>query len=227
MSAALALLVLLAGFVFIVRIASVFLRLTGLPNDVARFQSVSALTGAGFTTTESETIVNFPARRRVIVTLMALGNLGIVSVASTFIVALTGSRDSGTELLQQIGLLIGVTVLIAVFMVNKTFDRILCALIERLMRRLLQFGREPYDVLLEFPNRISIARHYNRGEQPVSIAVRDLGGYGLTLLNVGDAVTSSGANADGRISLASGESMICLGAPDAHSALGAYLNPRD
>ena len=49
----------------IVRIASTIMRLTGLPDNVARFQSLSAMTGTGFTTRESELIVNYPIRRRV------------------------------------------------------------------------------------------------------------------------------------------------------------------
>ena len=44
----------------IVRIASTIMRLTGLPDNVARFQSLSAMTGTGFTTRESELIVNYP-----------------------------------------------------------------------------------------------------------------------------------------------------------------------
>ena len=66
----------------IVRIASTIMRLTGLPDNVARFQSLSAMTGTGFTTRESELIVNYPIRRRVLMTLMIIGNLGLVSVLS-------------------------------------------------------------------------------------------------------------------------------------------------
>mgnify|MGYP001215811411 FL=1 len=87
MAASLAIAVLFAGSFIIVRIAAVAMRLTGLPENVARFQSVSALTGAGFTTSESEMIVHYPARRRIVVILMVLGNLGLVSTASTLIVS--------------------------------------------------------------------------------------------------------------------------------------------
>ena len=66
MIAALTLAILYAISVTIVRVASVILRHTGLPDHVSRLQSISAMSGAGFTTTESELIVNHPLRRRVI-----------------------------------------------------------------------------------------------------------------------------------------------------------------
>ena len=90
MAAALAIAVLFAGSFIIVRIAAVAMRLTGLLENVTRFQSVSALTEAGFMTSESEMIVHYPVRRRIVVILMVLGNLGLVSTASTLIVSFAG-----------------------------------------------------------------------------------------------------------------------------------------
>ena len=66
MGAAITLLVILTVSVFIVRVAAVALRLTGMPAEVARFQARSAFSGTGFTTSESEAIVNHPIRRRLI-----------------------------------------------------------------------------------------------------------------------------------------------------------------
>lgn len=48
------------------RLASMALMMTGLSKDVVRFQSRSALTGAGFTTRESESAVSYPVRRRIV-----------------------------------------------------------------------------------------------------------------------------------------------------------------
>ncbi|HUT51477.1 MAG TPA: hypothetical protein VM325_19285 [Alphaproteobacteria bacterium] len=85
MAAALTIAVLFSFSFIVVRIAAVAMRITGLAENVARFQCVSALTGAGFTTTESEMIVNYPIRRRIIVALMVLGNMGLVSPADVLI----------------------------------------------------------------------------------------------------------------------------------------------
>ena len=79
MIAALALLFVLTLSIVVVRIGAVALRLTGMPEEAARFQARSAFTGAGFTTSESEAIVNHPVRRRIVSTLMVVGSIGCKS----------------------------------------------------------------------------------------------------------------------------------------------------
>ena len=69
----------------IVRVGAVALELTGLEKNKALFQALSAFTGTGFTTRESEMIVGHPQRRRVVTILMVLGTAGIVSVIATFV----------------------------------------------------------------------------------------------------------------------------------------------
>jgi hypothetical protein len=80
------LLAILISFLF-VRGASIALMMTGLDKNKARFQALSAFSGTGFTTKESETIVNHPQRRKIVRYLMIMGNAGIVTV----IVATTSS----------------------------------------------------------------------------------------------------------------------------------------
>jgi hypothetical protein len=60
-------------------IGSIFLEATGMERAVARFQTLSALTGAGFTTTQSELIVEHKTRRKIISYLIFLGNTGIMA----------------------------------------------------------------------------------------------------------------------------------------------------
>ena len=62
----------------VIRIATVSLAMTGVSKDLAQFQALSAFTGAGFTTQESEDIVNHPLRRRIAMHLMLLGHVGVV-----------------------------------------------------------------------------------------------------------------------------------------------------
>jgi hypothetical protein len=88
------LLVILFFSILITRIATVVLTHTGLSRQSARFQARSAFTGVGFTTTESENLVNHPVRRRVLMWLMLLGNVGIVSSMSTLIITFVGREGS-------------------------------------------------------------------------------------------------------------------------------------
>ena len=76
------LLAILISFLF-VRGASIALMMTGLDKNKARFQALSAFSGTGFTTKESETIVNHPQRRKIVRYLMIMGNAGIVTVIVT------------------------------------------------------------------------------------------------------------------------------------------------
>ena len=86
-----ALLAIMVSFL-IVRGASIALMLTGLEKKKARFQALSAFTGTGYTTKESESIVNHPRRRQIIRYLMIMGNAGIVTVIVTATSSMTTSQ---------------------------------------------------------------------------------------------------------------------------------------
>jgi hypothetical protein len=82
----------------VTRIAAMALMFTGLSREAARFQARSAFSGVGFTTTESELIVNHPVRRKIVMILMLLGNIGIATVVATVIVSLLSTTGSGNWL---------------------------------------------------------------------------------------------------------------------------------
>lgn len=81
-----------------VRIGAIALEMTGMEKSMARFQALSAFSGTGFTTRESERIVNHPRRRKIVTYLIILGNAGIVSVIATFVVSMKASGVSRLSL---------------------------------------------------------------------------------------------------------------------------------
>lgn len=81
------LLVVLLISLLITRVAAMALRLTGMSQETAAFQARSAFTGVGFTTTEAEDIVSHPVRRRIVMILMLLGNIGVGAVIATIVVS--------------------------------------------------------------------------------------------------------------------------------------------
>jgi len=83
--ALLALLIIVAVALVIVRIGATALMMTGLPRDVAEFQAVSCFFGVGFTTSESEMIVSHPTRRRIAAHLIISGNIGLTGALGTVI----------------------------------------------------------------------------------------------------------------------------------------------
>ena len=85
-------LIVIAVSFLIVRAAAIALMMTGLDENRARFQALSAFSGTGFTTKEAEYVVNNPKRRRIVIWLMILGNAGIVTVIVTATSSLVTSR---------------------------------------------------------------------------------------------------------------------------------------
>jgi len=151
MIAALTLFTVLTISILVSRTGAVALRLTGLPEQVARFQARSAFTGAGFTTSESEAIVNHPVRRRIVSQLMIVGNLGLVSVMATVIVSLVGSSGPEGALLLQLLWLAAVLLVLWFLVLNPFADRIMCNIIGRLLARTEGFGGRKPTRLLQLP----------------------------------------------------------------------------
>jgi len=70
---------------FVVKIGAAAFEITGLDQDQANFQSVSAFTGTGFTTKEAELIASHKERRKIASILMILGNAGFVTMIATLV----------------------------------------------------------------------------------------------------------------------------------------------
>lgn len=105
------LLLILTLSILITRIATVALTHTGLCRKTARFQARSAFTGVGFTTTESEYVVNHPVRRRILLILMLLGNAGIVTAITSLILGFVPSEGSASVIPRILLLVAGVVAL--------------------------------------------------------------------------------------------------------------------
>jgi hypothetical protein len=133
---ALSLLVMLMMSLIINRVATVALTLTGMSLPAARFQARSALTGAGFTTAESERVVNHPVRRRIIMALMLIGNTGIVLGASLMVALLLGGHEHGVAARwRELAMLMGGLVLLYLIARSRWVERIMARFIERLLER--------------------------------------------------------------------------------------------
>jgi hypothetical protein len=118
----------------IARVATVALIATGMPREIAKFQSRSALSGVGFTTGEAETIVGHPVRRRIVFVLMLVGNAGFVSIVASLALTFASSGDSG-DVLERLGVIAGGFILILVAARSRVFERIMTGWIARLLGR--------------------------------------------------------------------------------------------
>ena len=69
----------------ITELFAIFFRFTGLPEERARFQVISLLTGCGFTTKESEMILSSRSRRRLAKITMLFGYVFNITIVSAFV----------------------------------------------------------------------------------------------------------------------------------------------
>lgn len=140
------LIIVLVGLI-ITRIATAALVSTGLSRESARFQARSAFTGAGFTTSESEGVVGHPVRRRVVMTLMLLGNAGIATVVAGLLLGLGGAQQT-SGLALRIGILAaGLT---AIFLLSRSrwVDQRLRGFIAWVLRRTTDIEVRDYAQIL-------------------------------------------------------------------------------
>jgi len=171
----LSLLLVLLLSLLITRVATVALTLTGLSKQSARFQARSALTGAGYTTTESEQIVNHPVRRRIVMWLMLLGNGGLVIVAS--LVILTFTSDNSVQWTDVVFLSLGAGVL-WFLAVSQWVDKWLTRVIEYMLSHSTDIDIRDYAGLLRLRGEYKIVEMSIR--EADWLAERDLVQLGLS-----------------------------------------------
>lgn len=111
MLALISLLIAVALSMLITRIAAEALAMTGISRDIAKFQSLSAFTGVGFTTSESEHIVNHPVRRRIVTIVIRLGSIGIVTVISSLMLTFVNTESNQERIIRLVYLFGGLGIL--------------------------------------------------------------------------------------------------------------------
>jgi hypothetical protein len=208
------LLVVMALSLVITRVATVLLVATGMSRQAARFQARSAFTGSGFTTRESEEVVNHPLRRRVVMTLMLLGNAGIVAVASSLII---GFRSGGhTQWISILELVVGMAALLVVSR-SSWVDQRLTQAIRHLLERHTDLPTRDLASLLDLTGHYAVGElHLEEGDwlvgQPLGdLALRD---EGIAVLGVTRADGSHLGVPGGWTVLAPGDTAVIYGRAD-------------
>lgn len=115
----------------VVRLGTTALTLTGLAAHTAEFQAYSAFFGVGFTTRESEQVVNHPIRRRIVQHLILAGHIGLTSVIVPLVVTFVNIKTM-REGMTQLGLIIAALGLLW-FVIRTSF-------VEKLIERSIRFA---------------------------------------------------------------------------------------
>lgn len=157
MSAIIALMIVLTLSLLVARLATAALMLTGVSHQLARLQALSALMGVGFTTSESEHIVNHPVRRRILILIMLIGNAGIVTEASTLVLSFVGVTTQIEGLLRGAWLVGG---LVGIWLVARSawIERQMLHAMEWALRRWTDLEAYDFVELLELAGGYRIRR---------------------------------------------------------------------
>ncbi len=103
----------------IVKLGSIAFQLTGMEPKMAMFQSLSAFTNTGFTTSAAEDVVQHRKRRVIATVLIIIGYIGIVGVIVTLVRSLAIEAGSWLPTLRRlVFVLLGVYALYFIFCIT-------------------------------------------------------------------------------------------------------------
>ena len=133
-------------------------RFTGLPDERARFQVMSLLTGCGFTTRESEMILSSRPRRRLARITMLFGYVFNVTIVSAFVNLFLSMKLAQAEHYFTAFLIPLAAVAAVLLAVRIRRVRVFCErLVEKLLNRILRRDRTNTVMLIDYIGRDSIA----------------------------------------------------------------------
>lgn len=181
-----ALLTVLALSLFITRLATIALTMTGLSEEAARFQARSAFTGTGFTSSETEKVVDHPVRRRIIMLLMILRSAGLVSVILSLILSFMGSGEP-RDVLARLGWLVGGVIALWLISRSRWVDRYLSRAIRWALNHWTDLDTRDYASLLNLAGPYAVMEvNIREGDWLAGRKLRDcrLTGEGVTVLGI-------------------------------------------
>ena len=150
--------IILSISVLVTKVATIALMHTGLSRQSAKFQARSAFTGVGFTTNESENLVNHPVRRRIIMSLMLLGNAGIVSVIASIMLTFLDDKDPfSLSLTTRLVLLFAGITLLIIFFNSRWINKGLSKIITYALHRYTKLNVMDYSGILHLAGEYEIA----------------------------------------------------------------------
>ena len=131
--------IVMVAYMIIAEIFTVLFRLTGLPEEKARFQVVSLLTTCGFTTKETEVFVTTPTRRKLAITAMIFGyafSATLVSAFISIILSIGSAQDENLWLvfIILVAIMIFFIILSKIKFVKNTFDTLIFKLGHKLSK---------------------------------------------------------------------------------------------
>ncbi|MCF8234841.1 MAG: hypothetical protein K9G67_07425 [Bacteroidales bacterium] len=151
------LIIILVLSILITRIATIAIMQTGLSRQSAKFQSRSAFTGVGFTTTEAENVTKHPVRRKIVMLLMLLGNAGIVSAIASLMLTFVNRGQDNIPWYWSLSIILLAITILWVLTSSKLVDRWLNRVIERALNKYTDLNIRDYSKLLKLTGDYQIS----------------------------------------------------------------------
>jgi len=205
----------------IIRVAAVGLALTGLSKDHAQFQALSAFTGSGFTTSESEAIVKHPVRRRIVMHLMLVGNAGIVIAVTSLLLSflnVNASNDWTSSRTFRLGVLAGGVVFLWIIANSRHVESVMWQLHSWVLRRWTEIEVHDYTSLLRLVHDYAVSElRVKDGDWLAGHSLKELqlASEGLLVLGIEKADDSYEGAPRGDTVVEAGDLLIIYGRQDA------------
>lgn len=217
MASIISLIIIVTLSILITRIATIALTHTGLSDTAAKFQARSAFTGVGFTTTEAESITEHPVRRKLIMLLMLLGNVGIISAISSLII--TFVDPSADRLTGYVSLLIiaGSMLFLWLLSESKYLDRWLKKMISRALHRYTRLKVRDYTQILNLSGNYEITElKVQKADWMAERTLADLAlkDEGIYVIGIHRSDGSYFGLPDGSSEIESGDTLVLYGTQD-------------
>jgi len=203
----------------VVRVGAIALELTGLSPEIASFQAQSAFSGAGFTTSEAESIVAHPVRRKIIRILILLGGAGITTTIATLVLTFIGEK--GKDFMIRAGILLAGILVIFIFAQSRYIYNLMRKVIRRALERWTKLHIFDYEQLLGFGEGYSISRVGVRANSWISgrkLAESKLEQEGILVLAIYRKITGKEkfiGGPTGDTLIETGDVLICYSRQDA------------
>ena len=165
--------------------------------------------------------MHHPVRRRILILLMFTGHLGVVTLASTVILAVTAAEGQADVIVQIATLLVAVVVIFVVA-ASRRLDHLMCAAIGRLMVRFGWLDLPSYEALYEHRCGAQLAEHVVTVD--LDLIRRD---NTPAILSINGKNIRQTENFSEPVTFRVGDRVLCFGSPDEHGEFAQSLRRKD
>ena len=163
---------------------SIAFEATGMERSRARFQALSAISGTGFTTSEAESVVNHPQRRKIASRLILVGTTGLLGtiVALILFIRVGLQAPSSSIIVVVVIALTTIVLLITLGAINKMTNTI----VGRLRKRKL-INQLAIEEIIHKTGQYGVARLSIGKQTPATVlTIKDTGleEQGITILAI-------------------------------------------